>query len=89
MPNSTDQRRLNDGARAKALSEPKNLKEMKEQLSIIFDGMLALQSLDDLGSPEANQQAWDDMTELQIRYDALKSKVEELESKKNVEDNAD
>ena len=48
MPNPTDQRRLNDGARAKDLQEPKNLQEMKEQLFVIFDGMLALQSLDDL-----------------------------------------
>ena len=82
MPHPTDQRRLNDGARAMALSEPKNLKEMEEQLRVIYDGALALQSMDDLGSPEANQRAWDDMIELQRRGDALRKKIEQIKNKK-------
>ena len=82
MPNPIDQRRLNDGIKAMALSEPKTLKEMRVQLLVVFDGMLALQSLDDLGSPEANQKAWDDMIELQRRYDTLIAKIAELEEKK-------
>ena len=81
MPNKNDRRRLADGAKARALPEPKTLKEMQEQVGTIFDGMLALQSTDDLGSPEANNQAWADMIELQKRYDTLKAKIESLEGK--------
>ena len=82
MPNPTDQRRLNDGARAMALKEPKTLKEMEVQLRVIYDGALALQSMDDIGSPEANQKAWDDMIELQTRGVALKNKIEEMKKNK-------
>ena len=81
MPHPVDQRLLNDGARAMALTEPKTLKEMEEQLRIIYDGALALQSMDNLGSPEANQQAWDDMLELQRRAEALSKKIEELKQR--------
>jgi len=65
MLSSIDQRRLNGGARAMALEEPRTLREIEEQISAIYAGAVALQSMDDLGSPEANQRAWDDMLELQ------------------------
>ena len=78
MPNPTDRRRLNDGARAMSLPEPKNLKEMEEQLGVIEDGALALQSMDDLGSPEANDKAWNDMLKLQKRAEALRAKIKKL-----------
>jgi hypothetical protein len=71
-------RRLADGARAKALSEPTTKAEIEAQLETIYDGMLALQSLDDLGSDEANNQAFRDLDELQARYDRLKAKLKEM-----------
>lgn len=82
MPSQFDRRRLNDGARAMGLNQPKTLAEMEEQLRVIGDGALAMQSLDDLGSPEANKKAWDDMIELQARYDALEKKIKEIKNKK-------
>lgn len=58
------ERRLRMGREATASREA-----TLEQLS---DAILAMQSLDDLGSPEANQAAWKEMCALQERYEALK-----------------
>lgn len=78
MTTTHDKRRLADGDRAKGLAKPKTTKEIQQQLEILSDGIRALQSLDDLGSPEANQRAWDDMLELQRRSDALKATLKEI-----------
>lgn len=78
MPNSVDRRRLRDGAGALALPEPKTLEEMKAQLQVLWDGAVALQSTDDLGSPEANEKTWNDMLELQQRAQTLEKRIEEL-----------
>ncbi len=78
MPTRLDQRRLNDGAGAAALREPKTVKEIKEQIETISDGIRALQSLDDLGSKEANDAAWNQMLELQKKEDDLKKKLQAL-----------
>ena len=54
-------RRLRDGATAMGLAMPTTLSELKAARDTIRDGLCALQSLDDLGSEEENQRAWDDM----------------------------
>jgi hypothetical protein len=70
-----DRRRLADGDRALALPAPKNRAELREQLPIIHDGMLALQSLDDLGE-EGNRRAHENFSKLEKRYDYLKARLE-------------
>jgi len=80
MPSQVDRRRLRDGAEALSLSEPQTLKEMERTLQALWDGAVALQSTDDMGSPEANQQVWNDMLELQRRAEALEKKIKELKN---------
>lgn len=75
MPSKIDARRLRDGASAASLPEPKTVEEIQAQLEVLGDGIAAMQSLDDLGSPEANQQAWDDMCALSKRYEELKARL--------------
>jgi Skp family chaperone for outer membrane proteins len=77
MPSKIDARRLRDGAAASSLLVD-NLKELslerlKTLKDTLFDGVLAMQSLDDLGSKEANKEAWDRMIELQERYNAVEA----------------
>lgn len=79
MPTAIDQRRLRNGAEAAALPEVSALEQKKRQLWHLHDGVCALQSLNDLGSPEENQRAWDDMCALQKRYDKLKDEIAEME----------
>ena len=81
MPSQVDRRRLRDGAEALALPEPKTLEEMEAQLQILWDGAVALQSTDDLGSLEANQQTWNDMLELQRRAHDLERKILQIKRK--------
>jgi len=83
--NPVDQRRLRDGARALNLSKPRTRKEMKAALQVLWDGAVALQSVDDLGSPEANQQAWDDMLALQRKAQALERKIKQLKSRRKTD----
>lgn len=82
MPSQVDRRRLRDGAEALALPEPKNLKEMEAQLQALWGGAVALQSTDDMGSPEANEAVWNDMLELQRRAEALQKKIDQLKKGK-------
>jgi hypothetical protein len=67
-----DRRRLADGARALALPDSRNPDDIREQLEIIHVGMLALQSLDDLGE-EGNRRAHEDLCELEKRYEKLQA----------------
>ncbi len=64
-PTSIDKRRLRDGATATALLDvplgSMTLQQLQELREVLRDGAVALQSLDDLGSPEANDAAWQDM----------------------------
>ncbi len=60
-----DSIRLQKGYAAAGLGEPANQAEAKVIYDELIDGVIALQSLDDLGSPEANQAAWDGMIALQ------------------------
>lgn len=82
MASQVDRRRLRDGAEALTLSEPKTLKEMEDQLQVLWDGAVALQSTDDMGSPEANEKVWNDMLELQQRAQALEKKIEQLKKQR-------
>jgi hypothetical protein len=70
-----DQRRIADGDRALTLPDPQNSDEIREQLAVIHDGMLALQSLDDLGE-EGNRRANENFHALKKRYDALQARLE-------------
>ena len=85
MAYRTDTMRLRDGAKAiKTLSEPEpeTLDQLEAQLSAVMDGALALQSLDDLGSSEANEAAWSDMLRLQKRGDVLQEKIKAFKTAK-------
>lgn len=80
MPSAVDQRRLGDGARAKARGEelPDKLNDLISLRDELHSAICALQSLDDLGSEQANQAAWDDMTLLQKRYDKVVARIKNL-----------
>mgnify|MGYP001605590597 FL=1 len=78
MVSREDRRRLRDGAEALVLSEPQTLEEMERTLQALWDGAVALQSTDDMGSPEANEQVWNDMLELQRRAQALEKKIKQF-----------
>lgn len=69
-----DQRRLADGERALALPKPQSLDEIRTQLEVIHDGMLALQSLDDIGE-EGNRRAHENFCTLEKRYEVLQARL--------------
>lgn len=73
-----DRRRLQDGARALALPEAKTETEIREHLEIIHDGLVALQSTDDLGD-ELNIKVQEDMDTLQERYRDLRRRLKHLD----------
>ena len=77
MNNSLTQRRVNDGAEALGLSTPMSKDEIKRQIEILSDAARAMQSLDDLGSPEANEIADRDLQEIQRRRDILERRLAE------------
>ena len=79
------ERRLRDGAKATTHSVG-NLKSMSDRAlqafkDSLFDGSVALQSLDDLGSVEANQAAWADMRRLQARMIAVDAELKFRQNK--------
>lgn len=76
MPTERDKRRLEMGQKAMNLSHPQTLTDAKIQLMDLADGIRALQSMDDLGSSEANNAAWNNMLQLQNRYNKLKYKID-------------
>ena len=68
-------RRLRDGERAMTASENLDQLDRESLRTLRFDlenAVLAMQSLDDLGSEDANNKAWNDMLELQKRLDTVK-----------------
>lgn len=79
MPSKVDQRRLRDGAAGMALpiDDLKKLSvvELRQRRTELYDAAVAMQSLDDLGSPEANQRAWDEMVELDRRLSLVKAEL--------------
>ena len=68
--------RLKKGAAALALPEPTTVEAMRERLPILHEAICAMQSLDDLGSKAANEQADADGLELQRRYRAVEQRLE-------------
>ena len=74
-PTAIDERRLRDGAAAFALPVPSSRESVLAQIESLGDAIRALQSLDDLGSPEANKRADDEMLLLQKRRDALRQQL--------------
>lgn len=80
-PIPRDVLRLKKGAAALALPEPQTLADMKARLPVLHEAICAMQSLDDLGSDDANRQALADMDELQERCRALGLRIQ-LASKK-------
>lgn len=79
MVTELDQRRLKDGKTALALLKPSSIQEMKTQIIQFTDTIRAMQSLDNLGSVEANESAWNDMVTLTKKRNAIQ---EELKRKK-------
>ena len=75
------QRRLRDGDRASGVSTTAedlaklSLPELLALKEVVFDGAVALQSLDDLGSPEANDAAWLQCIELDKKLKAIKEEI--------------
>ena len=69
-----DRRRIADGDRALRLPDSQDPDEIRAQLAIIHDGMLALQSLDDLGE-EDNRRAHANLHELEKRYEILQARL--------------
>lgn len=59
---------------AVALGEPMTREEARHAADELRDAITALQSLDDLGSPEANQEAWDRMMDLERKLATIKEK---------------
>jgi hypothetical protein len=75
--------RLKDGADAiKMLSDPdpETLTGLEARLQTVMAGALALQSTDDLGSKEANAQAWSDMLRLEKEGNRLHEKINALKA---------
>jgi hypothetical protein len=70
-PDSRDLCRLLKGDEALALGEPQSREEVRDQLDLLRDGIIALQSLGDLGSPDANDLATRNLVALQTKYDRL------------------
>ncbi len=82
MTSKIDARRLRDGKaaldRSRDLSltmQEMTLAELRDLRDALFHGVLAMQSLDDLGSPEANQSAAADHDELSRRMAAIDVEV--------------
>lgn len=75
-PTPRDLERLEMGAEALALPQPGTLDEVHDQLTILHQGIAALQSLDDLGTDRANARAMRDMQTLIKKYDNLKDRLQ-------------
>ena len=73
-------RKLKDGANGMRIPTDNLssvlLDTLQARYSSLCDSAVAMQSLDDLGSPEENQQAWEDMKELERRINLIKVEIE-------------
>lgn len=74
-PSPRDIQRLQKGDEALALGEPQTREEVCEQLDALRDGIIALQSVGDLGSAAANELASRNLVALQSKYDRLKDAI--------------
>lgn len=77
-PTKIDMRRLRNGERGKAIILSDNIDKLEEQIDTLHDATVAMQSLDNLGSPEANQQAYEDMRALTSKCDLAEKKLNQL-----------
>ena len=79
MTSPVTKRRLNDGNKAIAVSADSlsslSLVQLQRLREIVFDGALAMQSLDDLGSKEANIAAWDDCKALDAKLKRIDDEI--------------
>lgn len=53
----------------------KSIEELKDLEETLSDSILAYQSLDDLGSPELNQQAWDEMLGVTKKWKTVQAEI--------------
>lgn len=77
-------RRLKDGDKSLSINTdnlPDTIEELKDIKNQLHDGIVALQSLDDLGSEDANKDAFDNMLALQYRYDLVEKKIKSISNK--------
>lgn len=72
-------RRLRDGDNATAAStadlDKLSLPQLQSLRETVFDGALAMQSLDDLGSEAANNAAWEDCKALDKKLKVLDDEI--------------
>ena len=73
-------RRLKEGERGESVQfkdlKALSLEVLQKNYSTLCDSIVALQSLDDLGSPEENRRAWDQMIKLKGRGDIIQKEIE-------------
>lgn len=70
-PTPEDLLRLQQGDEALALDDPTTPEEAAQYLQIVRDGIIALQSVQDLGSDRANDLAWRNLQTLEAKYRRL------------------
>ncbi len=78
MTTPLDRRRLRDGelaAQTDTNYQAMSVGQLILALAQLHDGIAALQSTDDLGSPEANDAAWQNCLELQRRHKLVKEEM--------------
>lgn len=81
MNHAITNRRLRDGDRASGVSTTAedlaklNLPELLALKEVVFEGAVALQSLDDLGTPELNDAAWLQYQELEHKLKRVKEEI--------------
>ena len=71
-PSRLDQHRIRKASEISDLPEPNTTTETRERIEQLHDAIVALQSLDDLDSPEVNEAVWQQMSGLQQRQDSLR-----------------
>lgn len=74
--------RLAKGYAASNLCPVSSLEAKLKQLDQLHEAICAMQSLDDLGSPEANHAAMAQADALILEYDKLKSEIKEIKNAK-------
>ena len=86
MNHAITNRRLRDGDRASNVSTTDDdlaklsLSELLALKEVVFDGAVALQSLDDLGTPELNDAAWLQCIELDRKLKRVKEEIKKREA---------
>ena len=79
-PTEVELRRLGNGWLADVCPMPKTVDEAKEVLEIVYDGIRALQSTDELGHPEITKKA----CEMEHRLQKKATEIEKIIKKARV-----